>query len=587
MKGIRRALRFLAHYWKTTVGALFSLLLVNVANLYSPQLLRQLIDNGIGQSNMNLVWTLAGLLVLFAAIRGIFNFLQGYWAEVTSQGVAYELRNSVFAQLQKLSFSYHDQSQTGNLMTRMTSDVELVRFFTGNGLIQIISAITLLIGTLVILFSMNVLLTLIFVAMVPPIVFLFARFARRMMPLSMSVQQKLSKLNNILQENLAGIRVVKAFAREDFEINRFWGKNELYMDENIQLLKLFSSFFPIIFFIANMAVMAVVWVGGLQVIGKTLSLGELVAFIAYQGYLLMPVFMFGFIAAALSRAEASAQRIFEVIDAKSEVQEKVGAITLPSIKGRVTFDHVTFRYIASEQPVIEDMDFEAKPGETVAILGSTGSGKSTIINLIPRFYDVTSGRVLVDDQDVRDVTLESLRSQIGIVLQETTLFSGTIRENISYGRPDASLEEIISAAKIAQAHEFIEPMSDGYDTVIGERGVGLSGGQKQRVAIARALLLNPRILIMDDSTSSVDSETEYKIQQALDNLRVGRTTFIIAQKISTVRNADLILLIDQGKLVAKGKHAELMSCCELYAEILATQFDDRSELVAAVEEVVA
>jgi len=586
MQGILRTLRYLRNYWTASLGALLSLLLVNAANLYSPQLFRQLIDNGISVKNMNVIWRVAGLLVLIAAARGIFNFLQGWLSEIASQGVAYELRNLVFAKLQNLSFSYHDQSQTGKLMTRMTSDVDLVRFFAGNGLVQLLSAIVLLIGTLVVLFSMNAVLTLIFLGMIPPIGLIFIYFVRNITPLSTTLQQKLGELNTILQENLAGVRVVKAFAREDFEQDRFQTRNVDLYQQNLKLMQLFSSFFPVIFFVANLAVVGVLWVGGLKVIGKQLTLGELVAFLGYQGFFLMPVFMLGFIGSALSRAEASARRIFEVIDAESEIKDKAGALSLSNVTGRVMFDHVSFRYLGGEQDVIQDITFEALPNQTVAILGKTGSGKSTIINLIPRFYDVTHGRVLIDGIDVRDIKVDSLRSQIGIVLQETTLFSGTIRENIAYGRPNASEEEIQHAAQIAQAHEFIDVLPEGYDTVIGERGVGLSGGQKQRIAIARALLLSPHILIMDDSTSSVDVETEYNIQQALEQLRQGRTTFVIAQRISTVRNADLILLLDEGKLVAQGKHQDLLDCCELYAEILSTQFDDRKELIEAAEEAV-
>lgn len=586
MKGILRAIGYMRIYWKTALGALVSLLLVNAANLYAPQLLRRLIDQGITPLNMRLIWVVAGLLVLVAVGRGVFNFFQGYLSEKTSQGVAYELRNEIFQKLQGLSFSYHDQAETGKLMTRMTSDVELVRMFAGAGLLQLLSAVILLIGTLTILFSMNVTLTLIFLAMVPPITLIFAFFVRNILPRSRTVQEKVDQLNNVLQENLAGVRIVKAFAREEYERNRFLVRNKQLLGENISLLQLFASFFPLIFFIANLGVVGVVWVGGLKVIGGGLTLGELVAFISYQGFFLMPIFMLGFVGGMISRAEASAGRIFEVVDAESEVKEKPGAIELPRLRGQVQFEDVCFRYTQGEQPVIQDISFEVEPNQTVAILGKTGSGKSSIINLIPRFYDVTEGRVLVDGYDVRDVTLESLRSQIGIVLQETTLFSGTIRENIAYGRLDAGLDEVIEAAKIAQAHEFIADLPEGYDTLVGERGVGLSGGQKQRVAIARALLLQPRILIMDDSTSSVDAETEYKIQQALERLRQGRTTFVIAQRVSTVRNAGLILLLDEGRLVGKGTHAELLECCELYAEILATQFGERSDLVTVTEEVV-
>ena len=587
MKYISRSLVYLWHYWPTAVGGGLALLLVSGLNLLTPQLLRILIDQGISQLDMQRVWQVSIALVVVALTRGLFNFLQAYWSEVTSQGVAFDLRNAIFEKLQNLSFSYHDRAQTGKLMTRMTSDVELVKQFVGTGLLQLISALILLIGTLVIMFIMNWFLALAIVVLLPIIMAILVLFIRQIMPASKAVQQKLGALNAILQENLAGMRVVKAFAREDYERTRYLNQNDELLQENLGMVRIFSKFFPLIFFIANLAVVAVVWIGRLQVINHQLSLGELVAFTGYLWFLLMPMFMMGMIGAMMSRAEVSAQRIFEVIDADSEVKDSPEAVPLPLVQGRVAFEDVSFRYIGGEQNVLSDVSFGAEPGKTIAILGETGSGKSTIINLIPRFYDVTVGRVTIDGYDVRDVAIDSLRSQIGIVLQETTLFSGTIRENIAYGCPDASMDEVIAVAKAAQAHDFILEQPDGYETIVGERGIGLSGGQKQRIAIARALLVDPRILILDDSTSSVDAETEYNIQQALLELMKGRTSFVIAQRISTVRNADMILLLSKGELVAQGKHDELLQTSELYAEILETQFGDRAELMAMVEEEMA
>ncbi len=470
-------------------------------------------------------------------------------------------------------------------MTRMTSDVELVKSFTGTGLLQLIGALISFVGTVIILLTMNWKLTLIFIGMLPVIGFIFMLFIRNVMPLSKTVQEKLSSLNNVLQENLSGIRIVKAFAREEYENGRFGIRNEDLKRENIKLIRIFANFFPSIFLVANVASMLVVWVGGTMVMNETVTLGELVAFISYQGYLLFPVFMLGMIGSMMSRAEASAERIYEVVDAKAEVTDKPDAIPLPPIKGEIKFEEVCFKYSGSESFVLQEVTFTAAANTTVAILGQTGSGKSSIINLVPRFYDATSGRILIDGYDVRDVSLESLRDQIGMVLQETTLFAGTIRDNIAYGKPESSMTDIEAASKAAQAHEFIDDLPDGYDTLVGERGVGLSGGQKQRIAIARALLVQPRILIMDDSTSSVDTETEYLIQQALDLLRKGRTTLVIAQRISTVRNADKILVLDQGKIAAEGTHKELMETSELYAEILETQLGGHTDLVASAEEV--
>jgi ATP-binding cassette subfamily B multidrug efflux pump len=583
MKSLSRSLAYLRQYWITALGALLSLLLVNTANLITPQLLRVLIDQGITPLNLGLVWVVAAGLVGVAVIRGIFNFLQGYWSEVTSQGVAYDLRNTIFEKLQKLSFSYHDRAQTGKLMTRMTSDVELVRMFVGTGLLQMLSAFVMLLGTIAFMFAMNWMLTLVILGLVPIIATVLLIFVGRIMPISKTVQQRLSELNTILQENLAGIRVVKAFARQDYELDRYNAKNEELFNVNLDMLKIFTTLFPLVFFFANLGTVGVVWMGGLQVISEQLTLGELVAFTGYLGFLLMPMFMMGMIGAMLSRAEASAQRLFEVIDARSEVVDKPDALPLTTSKGRVVFENVFFRYFGSEQDVLSDVSFVAEAGQTVAILGETGSGKSTIINLIPRFYDVTNGSVQIDGHDLRDVQLETLRAQIGIVLQDSTLFSGTIRENIAYGRPEATLDEVIVAAKAAQAHEFILELENRYDTVVGERGVGLSGGQKQRIAISRALLVDPKILILDDSTSSVDAETEYRIQQALQKLMESRTSFVIAQRISTVRNADLILLLDNQRLVARGTHEELLQTSELYNEILATQFGERGSRQMMVE----
>ena len=587
MKNIGKSLVYLAHYWPSAASALFALLLVNALNLLTPQLLRTLIDRGIVALDLNMVWIVAAGLFGVAILRGVFNFLQGYWSEVTSQGVAYDLRNAIFEKLQRLSFSYHDRAQTGKLMTRMTSDVELVRTFVGTGLLQLLSAIIMVAGTIIIMFMMNWQLALVVLAVIPAILIILFAFISRIMPVSRVVQQKLGALNTVLQENLAGLRVVKAFAREFYELERYDQKNQELLGANVHLLKLFTTFFPVVFLIANLGTVGVVWVGGLQVIGARLSLGELVAFTGYLGFLMMPMFMVGMIASMLSRAEASAERIFEVIEAESDVQEKPDAPALPPIQGQVAFEKVSFRYIGASEDVLSDVSFSVEPGQIVAILGKTGSGKSTIINLIPRFYDVRAGRVTIDGIDVRQVTLDSLRKQTGIVLQETTLFQGTVRDNIAYGRPDSSLEEVVAAARMAQAHDFIQDLSDGYDTPVGERGVGLSGGQKQRIAIARALLVDPRILILDDSTSSVDAETEYQIQQALTQLMQNRTTFVIAQRISTVRNADIIILLDDQRLAGQGTHEELLNSSELYAEILETQFGDRAELMSAIEEELA
>jgi ATP-binding cassette subfamily B multidrug efflux pump len=401
------------------------------------------------------------------------------------------------------------------------------------------------------------------------VVFMF--FGRVSQPLFFMIQQRLSALNTILQENMAGLKVVKAFAREPYEATRFDDAATALMAQQLLVNRIFSFLFPLIFLIAQLGQAAILYFGGRQILAGSLDLGEYQKFSLYLVYVFFPLGQLGFIITLMAQAGASAGRIFEVLDAKSEIADKPGAIALPPIQGRVEFRDVTFRYFNSSEPVLNGMSFIAEPGQTIALLGATGSGKTSIINLLPRFYDVSEGQVLIDGHDVRDVTIDSLRSQIGLVLQESNLFSGTIRDNIAFGRPDASDDDVIAAARAAAAHDFIAGFPGGYNTKVGERGVTLSGGQKQRIAIARALLLSPRLLILDDSTSSVDLQTEATIQRALDQLMQGRTSFVIAQRISTVVNADQILVLDKGAVAARGTHAELMETSPIYAEIYSSQ----------------
>ncbi len=520
-------------------------------------------------------------IVIFALLRGVFSFLQAFWAEKNSQSVAYDLRNDLYAKIQALSFAYHDKNQTGQLMIRATDDVEKVRVFIGQGLLQLIGAVILLTGTVIILFSSNVSLAWTAMPILPAAMIMFAVFAGLAQPMFAKVQEKLSALNTVLQENLAGVKVIKAFTREKEQQKKFRNAADDTMNQSIAVNRLFTFLFPLVFLIANLGQAAILYVGGKQIIVGTLSIGAWQEFSLYLMYLFFPIMMFGMIVTQMGQAAASADRIFEILDAKSDIVDKLNAAKLPAVKGDVKFENVTFRYVGGGDPVLKNVSFEAKSGETIALLGATGSGKTSIINLLPRFYDPTEGSITIDGHELRDVTLDSLRSQIGIVLQETTLFSGTIRENIAFGKPEATLEEIQSAAQSAAAHDFIMSFPDGYDTHVGERGATLSGGQKQRVAIARALLLNPRILILDDSTSSVDVATESHIQAALETLMKGRTSFVIAQRISTVINADKILVLEKGEVVAQGKHAQLMEEEPIYAEIYNSQLlsDQTSEVL--------
>jgi len=577
VKHLWRALGYLRHYWLLAAGAFLGLIISTGTRLTIPRLTQTILDEGIAAGRMPVVlWAAVGMVGVSLA-GSAFSFLQGVLSARTAQGVAYDLRNQLYAKIQSLSFSYHDRAQTGQLLTRATSDVEMVHMFVGMGFIHLLSAVLMMAGSIALLFATNWQLALIVLVLVPLIFGLFAFFASKARPLFMQIQQRLADLNTVLQENLAGVRVVKAFARESYEAQRYARANQNLFDLNLAVGRLMAVGLPLIFFIANLSLLAVYWIGGYQAITGHVSVGRLVAFANYMMMAFFPMMMLGMIMTLISQAGASAERVFEILDARSEVVEKPDAIELPSIQGRVAFEHVSFRYFSGGEAVLKDVSFVAEPGQRVALLGATGSGKSTIINLIPRFYDVTEGRVTIDGYDVRDVTLDSLRRQIGIVLQETTLFAGTIRENIAFGWPEAPLEEIIAAAKAAEAHDFIMGFPQGYDTPVGERGVTLSGGQKQRIAIARALLLNPRILILDDATSSVDYETEHRIQQALERLMEGRTSFVIAQRIATVLNADQIVVLERGEIVARGMHEELLRESPIYAEIYYSQLGGELE----------
>ena len=573
MQPLKRVLGSLNSYRPIAIAAFVSLLLLTATNAVTPQLFRWGIDQGITQKDLQTVLYSAGLMVLVAIGRGLFNFGQSFWAEEVSQGVAYDLRNKIFTKIQNLSFSFHDQAQTSQLLTRITSDIEQIRVFIGTSLIQVIGAVVTLVTIAIIVLIMNWQLALITLAMVPLAGLLMAQFLASTQTLFTQVQEQLGNLNAVLQENLLGVRVVKAFAREPSERLRYTKLNDDLVTVNMQTINGIRNVFPYIFLLSNLITLAVVGYGGAQVIGHKFTIGELVAFNSYLMFILQPVFLIGFAAPVIAQAVASAERVYEVVDAEIEIRDRPNAVPFEKCGGRITFENVHFRYPGATTEALKGISFETKPKELIAILGMTGSGKSTIMNLIPRFYDVTAGSVRIDGRDVRDLTLESLRSHIGIVFQETTLFSGTIRDNIAYAKPNAPLEKVIEVAKTAQIHDFIASLPEGYETSVGERGVGLSGGQKQRIAIARTLLTDYRILILDDSTSAVDAKTAAQIQEALDDLMRHKTctAFVIAQRISTVRKADRILLIDKGRLVAHGTHDELMRNSSLYGSILESQ----------------
>jgi ABC-type multidrug transport system fused ATPase/permease subunit len=561
-----RCLSYLRPYLRWSAPAYLALLAIDALNMLIPQLIRRIVDRGIRDQDVHLLsWSVLALLGL-TLLKGGLAFLQGRWIEMSSQGVAYDLRNAIHHKLSALSFSYHDRTETGQLLSRAIQDVERIRFLTGRASMRLVDGSVLLLGTMVMLVSMNPRLALLAMMATPLLVQRAFDFGRRYRPLSRAIQQQLAVLTTRLEQNLRGARIVKAFAQEEAEVDRFQDDNAHWFDLSARAARLRAINAPLMTLIANAGAVFVIWYGGLLVIRGQLTLGELVAFTAYLAQLAQPVRVMGLIMPVIAMAQAAGERIFEILDAESEVREAPDAIQLPPVSGHVRFESVSFAYFGRHQ-VLRNVTFEALPGQVVALLGATGSGKSTIINLVPRFYDSTKGRITIDGQDIRQVTLSSLRDQIGIVLQETMLFATTVRENIAFGRPDASEEEIVAAAQAAQAHSFIMEMPDGYDTRVGERGVTLSGGQKQRIAIARALLKDPRILILDDATSSVDTETEQLIQVALERLMRDRTSFVIAQRLSTVRMAGLILVLDKGRIVARGTHEELLRTSGLYVEI--------------------
>lgn len=602
MRVLLRLLGYTRRYWFALAAGFISMVVGLGSSLVVPFIVRAVIDKAIARGDVRLLGAAAGGVVAVFVFRGLFAFGERYAMEYLAQRVIYDLRNALYGHLQRLSFSFYDHAVTGQLMSRVTSDVETLRRFLGFGLINLVSNVLTLSAVLVVLFSLHWRLALVSLVTAPPAGVIVATFSRRVRPKYLAIQQQLAAITARLQENLSGVRVVRAFAREEDEEERFDSENLGYLRRHLEAVRLWAFFFPLMNFITGAGTALLIWYGGREVILGRLSLGSLVAFNSFLLMLIMPLRMLGWIVNLSQRAQAAGQRIFEILDTEPEVKDLPGARPLGQVRGEVVFENVSFSYsrpaitwlarteedtggrrtcadagTLREAPVVHDIDLRVWPGETVALLGATGSGKSTLVSLIPRFYDPTSGRVLIDGTDVREVTLESLRRQIGVVLQDTFLFSASIRENIAYGRPEATLEEVRRAARAAEIDDFIMTLPQGYDTVVGERGVGLSGGQKQRVAIARALLMDPRILILDDSTSSVDTETEHAIQRALARLMKGRTTFVIAQRLTTLRQADRIVVLDKGRIVDEGGHDELLARSRIYREIYELQFRPQEE----------
>jgi ATP-binding cassette subfamily B multidrug efflux pump len=575
MAAIRRLLRFVKPYTRDSILALVMLLTVVAMDLAIPRLVETLVDQGIKQGDMPVIldtslWMLgASLLSTLLAIGNTILSVR------VSQSFGADVRSALFRQVQRFSFGNLDRLQTGQLLVRLTSDVNLVQTMAMLALRIATRAPLLMIGSVVLLVLTSPRLALLMLVLLPLTIGVVALFSTKTRTLFLLVQRKLDRLNTILQENLAGVRVVKAFVRAGHESARFDRANKDLMEQTIVVRRILSLLSPSLTLFINLGMAAVVWFGGNLFIGGDLTMGEIVAFVSYLLTTMFPLLLLGMLAMRIPESMASAQRIVEVLDMMPEVQDQRGAQALPAVRGRVALEDVCFSYNHDcAEVVLWAIDLVAEPGQTVAILGATGAGKSSLVDLIPRFYDVQRGRVTLDGVDVRAISQESLRAHIGIAMQETVLFSGTIRDNIRYGRPDATDEEVIAAAQAAQAHDFIMTLPQGYDTPVEQRGTNLSGGQKQRIAIARALVVQPSVLILDDSTSAVDVETESRIQEALEHLPGHHTSFIIAQRISTVLNADKIVVLEEGRIVAEGTHAELLASSPIYQEIYASQLGD-------------
>jgi ATP-binding cassette subfamily B multidrug efflux pump len=572
MNSLRRIVRFVRPYRWVAVLLVLTAILPVATELVVPRSLQYVVDEGIRAGEMGVIARGSLIMLGAALIEALSTLVQGYCRAWLSQGLAFDMRNELFAHIQTFSFGNLDTMHTGQLMTRVSSDVDVVRMFTSSGVALLLRASLMILGSVVMLLLTDWQLSLVMWALLAAAGVLIWNVLRLATPLFTVVQERLAALNTIVQENLAGVQVVKAFVREKYQIDCFEDHNIAYMEQNIQVGRLIAIAFPALTVLTNLGIVAVVWWGGVDVTGGRLSIGQLLAFVNYLMIGMTPLLLLGNMLTMVSRAEASAERVLEVLEVQPLVRPPASPYRPGKMAGRVVFQEVSFRYDGDGgAAVLDRVNLTIEPGQRVALLGATGSGKSTLVHLIPRFYDVTGGCILVDDVDVRDWALDALRAQVGMVLQETTLFSGTVRQSIAYGRPEAALDQVVAAAQSAQAHRFITAMPEGYDSRVEARGANLSGGQKQRIAIARALLVAPAILILDDSTSSVDMETEARIQDALEALMVGRTTIIVAQRISSVLTADQIIVLDRGRIAAQGTHRQLLQTSPIYQEIYQSQ----------------
>ncbi|MEJ8304711.1 ABC transporter ATP-binding protein [Saccharibacillus sacchari] len=576
------------YYWEKKTYMFVSILFLAIATalgLVYPKLLQILIDDVITPRNFELVPQLALAVVGVVTLKALMQFLHGFFGARLGNFLAYRLRNACYEKLQFLSFRYYDTARTGDLMSRLTGDLEAIRLFIGFGFAQILNLFLMVGFGAAMMLSINWQLTLWTLITIPPLVFVAIRFESRIHPAFQEMRLALGSLTTAVQENVTGVRTVKAFAREPHEVGKFSLRNDRYKDNQLHASGLWSRYFPVMELLASGCAVLLLGVGGTMVIRGTLTIGELVAFFSLIWYIIGPMWGLGFHINNYTQSEASGERVLGILDRPIDVRDKENALALDpdTVRGQVTFEKVGFAY-GNKLHAVHDISLDAPPGKVIGLLGGTGAGKSTIIQLLMRAYDVTEGSIKFDGVDIRDIRVEDLRGQIATVFQETFLFSSTIKGNIGYGMNDVPMEDVVRAAKLAKAHDFIMEMKDGYDTVVGERGMGLSGGQKQRIAIARALLKNPKILILDDATSAVDMETEHEIQAGFQEVMKGRTTFIIAHRISSLRHADEILVLNEGHIVQRGRHEQLIAEPGPYQEVYSIQYADHIARTAEDDE---
>lgn len=571
MKNYVRLLKYIKPYLHRMFVAIFCIILAASANLYVPWILRDIIDEVLTTKNMSMLNTIAGGIVIVFFLRGIFFYGQTYLMSYIGQKVIIDIREAVYRHLQRLSLSYYEKRQTGQLMSYITNDVAAVQGALVESMIELVTEGMTLIGSLAAMFYLHWQLSLLTLITAPVVGKTMNVFGKKLRTSSSLIQERAADITSVLQESISSVRVIKSFAREEYEIDRFKQQNHQNFRAQMKNSQIMATLTPIIEFVAAIGITMIIWYGGREVINNNLTAGSLIAFLTYSVNLSNPIKRLSRVYANIQKAMAAAERVFDVMDTKPEIEDLPGATTLAKIDGYVAFNNVTFEYKPGEA-ALEQVKLAVKPGQVVAIVGPSGAGKTTIGNLIPRFYDPVAGNITIDGIDIKTVTLKSLREQIGIVPQETILFNGSAYNNILYGRLEATKEEVIAAAKAANAHNFIMEMPEGYDVQIGERGSKLSGGQKQRISIARAILKNPRILILDEATSALDSESEQLVQEAVDKLMVGRTSFVIAHRLSTVKRADIIVVMERGHIVEQGTHDELLELGGLYSKLYQVQF---------------